>query len=82
MLQILSIALRQVKVGNTSESLLIEIRQIIYYLHQTKKISEKVYNNIMNSVKGIIQKWILYLWILGIVKHQILTSSFSILQIK
>ena len=33
MLQRLTIALAQVKAGNTSESLLNEIRQIIYSLH-------------------------------------------------
>ena len=33
MLQRLLIALRQVKAGKTSENLLNEIRQIIYYLH-------------------------------------------------
>ena len=51
MLQKLSVALAQVKAGNTSENLLNEIRQIIYFLYRTKKITEKVYNNIMNSIK-------------------------------
>ena len=32
--------------------------------------------------KAIIQKWILYLWILKTVKHLILTDYYSILQIK
>ena len=36
MLQRLIIRLSQVKAGNTSENLLNEIRQIIYYLHHTK----------------------------------------------
>ena len=36
MLQRLLIALRQVKAGKTSENLLNEIRQIIYYLHWKK----------------------------------------------
>ena len=36
MLQRLSIALAQVKVGNISENLLNEIRQILYYLYQAK----------------------------------------------
>ena len=36
MLQILPIALAQVKAGNTSEDLLKEIRQIIYSFHQGK----------------------------------------------
>ena len=51
MLQRLPIALGQVKAGNTSENLLNEIRQIIYYLYRAKQITKKVYNNIMNSVK-------------------------------
>ena len=48
MLQRLPIALALVKAGNT---LLNEIRQIIYSLHQAKQITRKVYNNIMNSIK-------------------------------
>ena len=51
MLQRLTIALAQVKAGNTSESLLNEIRQIIYSLHWAKEVTKNVYNNIMNSVK-------------------------------
>ena len=51
MLQKLPIALTQVKAGNTSESLLNEIRQIIYSLYRGKEITKKVYNNIMNSIK-------------------------------
>ena len=51
MFQRLPIALAQVKVGNTSENLLNEIRQITYYLYRAKEITKKVYNNIMNSIK-------------------------------
>ena len=49
MLQRLSIALAQVKVGNNSESLLNEIRQIVYSLYQAKQITKKIYNNIIKS---------------------------------
>ena len=49
MLQRLPIALAQVKAGN-SESLLNEIRQIVYSLCQSKKITKKVYNNIIESI--------------------------------
>ena len=49
-LQRLPIALAKVKVGNTSENLLNELRQIIYSLYQSKEITKKVYNNIMNSI--------------------------------
>ena len=48
MLQRLPIALAQVIVGNKSENLLNEIRQIIYSLYQEKEVNEKVYNNIIN----------------------------------
>ena len=51
MLQRLPIDLAKVKAGNTSENLLNEIRQIIYSLYQEKEVTNKVYNNIMNSVK-------------------------------
>ena len=50
MLQRLPIALAQVKAGNNSESLLDEIRQIVYSLHQSQQITKKVYNNIIKSV--------------------------------
>ena len=42
MLQRLPIALAQVKAGNNSDNLLNEIRQTIYSLHQSKKITKKV----------------------------------------
>ena len=51
MLKRLPIALAQVKAGNNSESLLNEIRQIVYSLYQSKEITKKVYNNIINSIK-------------------------------
>ena len=41
MLKRLPIALAQVKAGNNSESLLNEIRQIVYSLHQAKQITKK-----------------------------------------
>ena len=51
MLKRLPIALAQVKVGNNSESLLNETRQIVYSLYRSKEITKKVYNNIINSIK-------------------------------
>ena len=51
MFQRLPIALAQVKAGNTSENLLNEIGQIINSLYRTKETTEKVYNDIMNSIK-------------------------------
>ena len=50
-LQRLPIALAQAKAGNTSESLLNEIRHIIYYLYRANKITKKVCNNMINSTK-------------------------------
>ena len=50
-LQRLPIALAQVKAGNNSESLLNEIRQIVYSLYQSKQITKKVYNNIIKSIQ-------------------------------
>ena len=48
--QRLRIALAQVKAGNNSESLLNEIRQVVYSLYQSKQITKKVYNNIIKSI--------------------------------
>ena len=50
MLQILPIALAQIKDSNNSESLLNEIRQIVYSLYQSKQITKKVYISIIKSV--------------------------------
>ena len=51
MLQRLPIPLAQVKAGNNLESLLNEIRQIVYSLYQSKEITKKVYNNIIKSIQ-------------------------------
>ena len=51
MFQRLAIALAQMKASNNSESLLNEIRQIVYSLYQSKEITKKVYNNIIKSIK-------------------------------
>ena len=51
MLKRLPIALAQIKAGNNSESLLNEIRHIVYSLYRSKEITKKVYNNIINSIK-------------------------------
>ena len=50
MLQRLPIALAEVKAGNNSESLLNEIRQIVYFLYQSKQIIKTVYNNMIKSI--------------------------------
>ena len=47
----LPIALAQIKADNNSESLLNEIRQIVYSLYRSKQITKKVYSNIIKSIK-------------------------------
>ena len=53
--QIFPLALGQEKAGNTSENLLNEIRKVIYWanliLYWANENAEKVYNNIMGSIK-------------------------------
>ena len=44
------IALAQVKAGNNRVNLLNEIRQIVHSFYQSKKITKKVYNDIIKSV--------------------------------
>ena len=51
MLQILPVALAQVKASNASENVLNEIKQILYFLHREKETIEKVSNHIKNSIK-------------------------------
>ena len=46
MFQRLPISLAQVKGGNNSESLLNEIRQIVYSLHQSKQITKNIIKSI------------------------------------
>ena len=48
MLQRLPIALAQAKVGNTSENLLNEIRQIIYSLYQAREFTKNYINELKN----------------------------------
>ena len=48
MIQILPIALAQVKAGNNSKNLLNEINCFFVWI---KKITEKVYNNIIKSIQ-------------------------------
>ena len=51
-LERLPIALTQIKAVNNSESLLNEIRQLVYYFYRSKKITKMLYNNIINSIKA------------------------------
>ena len=38
-------------IGNNLESLLNEIRKIVFSLYQSKEITKKVYNNTIKSIK-------------------------------
>ena len=51
MLLRIPIALVQVKAGNTYQNLLNKIHKIIYSLHQKKKVTKIMYNNIINSMQ-------------------------------
>ena len=51
MRQKLPIALAQVKTSNNSEDLPYEIRHIVYSLYQSKEITKKICNNIINSIQ-------------------------------
>ena len=51
MLQGLPIALAEIKAGNNSKCILNEIRQTVYCLYQSTEITEKVYKNIIKSIK-------------------------------
>ena len=68
MFQRLPIALAQVKAGNNSESLLNEIRQIVYSLYQSKQITKSIQPH--NRIYSITyKKWTLYLLTQKTVKH-------------
>ena len=51
MLERLTIALTEIKARNNSETLLNEIRQIVYSLYQSKEITKKLYDNIIKPMK-------------------------------
>ena len=53
MLSRLPISLAQLKVGNNSEKLQNEIRQLLYSLYRSKKLSKASYNNLMNTMETI-----------------------------
>ena len=55
MFQRFRIALAQVKADSNSESLLNEIRKIVYSLYQSKEITIKRYKNIVNSIQIKVQ---------------------------
>ena len=50
MLSRLPIFLAQLKAGNNSEKLKNEIRQLLYSLYRSKKLTKNVYNNLINAI--------------------------------
>ena len=50
MLKRIQISLAQLKAGNNSEKLKSEITQLLYSLYYSKKLSQKIYNNFINTV--------------------------------
>ena len=62
MLKRLPIALVEVKLGNILESLLHEIRQVVYSMDQSKEITEKVYHVKLNQNKHQMDIIFMNLW--------------------
>ena len=50
MLSRLPISLVQLKEGNNSEKLKKEIRQLLYSLYRSKKLTKKIYNSLINTI--------------------------------
>ena len=50
MLSRLSISLAHLKAGNNSEKLKNEIRQLLYSLYRSKKLTQTIYNNLINTI--------------------------------
>ena len=46
----LPIPLAQLKTGNNSEKLKNEIRQLLYSLYRSKKLTKKIYNDLINII--------------------------------
>ena len=50
MLSRLPITLAQLKAGNNSQKLINEIRQLLYSLYRSKKLTKKIYNHLINAI--------------------------------
>ena len=50
MLSRLPITSAQLKAGNNSEKLKNEIRQLLYSLHRSKKLTKTIYNKLINTI--------------------------------
>ena len=51
MLSRLPISLAQLDAGNNSEKLKNEIRQLLYSLYRSKKLTKNIYNNLINTIQ-------------------------------
>ena len=50
MLSRLPITLAQLKVGNNSQKLINEIRQLLHSLYRSKKLTKTIYNHLINAI--------------------------------
>ena len=50
MLSRLPINLAQLKGGNNSQKLINKIRQLLYSLHRSKKLTKTIYNHLINAI--------------------------------
>ena len=50
MLSRLPVSLTELKAGNSYQKLKNKIRQILYSLYRRKKLTKKIYNNLINSI--------------------------------
>ena len=50
MLSRLPITLAQLKAGNNSQKLINEIRQLLYSLYHSKKLTKTIYNHLINTI--------------------------------
>ena len=46
----LPITLAQLKAGNNSQKLINEIRQLLYSLYHSKKLTKTIYNHLINTI--------------------------------
>ena len=65
MLSRVPITLAQLKAGNNSEKLKNEMRQLLYSLYRSKKLTKEIYKSLINIIQTA---WRQFLWILRIVK--------------
>ena len=50
MISRLPIILAQLKAGNNSQNLINEIRQLLYSLYRSKKLTKTIYNHLINAI--------------------------------